>query len=158
MSSAVFEWVLILALGALTLSGCATPISGSPSLPPESPPPPSQGAEEALDTPAQPSPRALASLRLTDQGRMLLEGGRTDDAISLLERAMSLHPTNGDNYYYLAEAWLMKGKTAQAEEFNRLAGIYLEKDAQWMGKVIEQRKRIKMRNERALGENERPKK
>jgi len=78
---------------------------------------------------------------------MLLERGRTDDAISLLERAMGLHPTNGENYYYLAEAWLLKGKTAQAQEFNRLAGIYLEKDAQWTVKVIEQTKRIKMPNE-----------
>lgn len=78
---------------------------------------------------------------------MLLERGRTDDAISLLERAMGLHPTNGENYYYLAEAWLLKGRTAQAEEFNRLAGIYLEKDARWMGRVIQQRKRIEMRNE-----------
>ena len=78
---------------------------------------------------------------------MLLERGRTDDAISLLERAMSLYPTNGENYYYLAEAWLMKAKTAQAEEFNRLACIYLEKDARWIDKVVEQTKRIKMRNE-----------
>ncbi|HID31596.1 MAG TPA: tetratricopeptide repeat protein [Desulfobacterales bacterium] len=147
MASGVFKWVLMLALGALTLSGCATPISEPPSIPPESPLPASKGAEEIRDMPAEPSPRALASLRLTDQGRMLLERGRTDDAISLLERAMGLHPTNGENYYYLAEAWLLKGRTAQAEEFNRLAGIYLEKNARWMGKVIEQKRRIKMRNE-----------
>ena len=152
MSSEVFKWVLILALGALALSGCARPISVPPSLPPDSPPPPLQGAEEGLRTPAQPGPRALASLRLTDQGRMLLERGQTDNAISLLERAMSLHPTNGENYYYLAEAWLLKEKTAQAEEFNRLAGIYLEKDARWRGKVIKQRKRIQMLKERASGE------
>ena len=147
MASEVFKWVLMLALGALTLSGCAKPISEPLSLPPESPPSASEGAEEARDMPSQDSPRALASLRLTDQGRMLLERGRTDDAISLLERAMGLHPTNGENYYYLAEAWLLKGRTAQAAEFNRLAGIYLEKDDRWMGKVIEQRKRIRMRNE-----------
>jgi len=147
MASDVFKCVLILALGTLTLSGCATPISKAPPFPPESPPPASKGAEEIHDMPAEPSPRALASLRLTDQGRMLLERGRTDDAISLLERAMGLHPTNGENYYYLAEAWLLKGRTAQAEQFNRLAGIYLEKDVRWMGKIIEQRKRIKMRNE-----------
>ena len=147
MASEVLKWVLMLALGVLTLSACATPISEAPSFPPESPPPASKGAEEIRDMPAEPSPRALASLRLTDQGRMLLERGGTDDAISVLERAMGLCPTNGENYYYLAEAWLLKGRTAQAEEFNRLAGIYLEKDARWMGKVIEQKERIRMRNE-----------
>jgi tetratricopeptide (TPR) repeat protein len=87
-------------------------------------------------------------LRLTDQGRTLLERGKTDDAISLLERAVSLHPTNGENYYYLAEAWLMKGNPAQAAEFNRLAGTYLKEDPLWMEKVLTQRKRIEALGQR----------
>jgi predicted Zn-dependent protease len=142
MSFRVFESVLILALSVLALLSCAAPILGPPSLPPESRPPPPQGAEEVSRTPAQPSPRVLASLRLTDQGRTLLERGKTDDAISLLERAVSLHPTNGENYYYLAEAFLVKGNREQAEEFNHLAGTYLKTAPHWMEKVLGQRKRI----------------
>jgi len=144
MSFKVFENLLILVLSGLALSGCAAPILAPPSLPPESRLPPPQGAEELSKTPAQPSPRVLASLQLTDRGRMLLERGKTDDAISLLERAVSLHPANGENYYYLAEAWLVKGNRAQAEEFNHLAGTYLKEDSHWMEKVLGQRKRIKV--------------
>jgi len=152
MSFRVFESILMLALSGLVLSSCAAPIFAPPSLPPESRPPPHQGAEEQSTTPAQPSPRVLASLRLTDQGRMLLEGGKTDDAISLLERAVSLHPTNGENYYYLAEAWLVKGNRAQAEEFNHLADTYLKKDPHWREKVLGQRKRIEVGSKRYQGE------
>jgi len=54
------------------------------------------------------SPRALAALQLTEQGRMFLENNQPDDAIGILERALNLNPDNGRNYYYLAEAWLMK--------------------------------------------------
>jgi two-component SAPR family response regulator len=80
---------------------------------------------------------------LTEQGRLLLESGSLDDAISMLERAISLNPTNGRNYFYLSEVWLLKGDTVQAEEFNRLAAIYLREDIEWMARVMEQRERIR---------------
>ena len=90
-----------------------------------------------------PSPRAVASLRFTDQGRLFLESGNPDDAIRMYEKALNLDPANGPNYYYLSEAWLMKGNIGQAAEFNRLAAIYLEGDAKWMDRVMQQRERIK---------------
>jgi predicted Zn-dependent protease len=89
------------------------------------------------------SPRALAALQLTDQGRMFLENNQPDDAIGILERALNLNPNNGRNYYYLAEAWLMKWNIGQATEFNRLAEIYLKDDSEWLHRVILQRERIK---------------
>ncbi len=89
------------------------------------------------------SPRAVASLRLTEQARMLLESGNLDDAITTLERAMNVNPSNGQNYYYLAEAWLKKGNPSQAREFNRLAAMYLKDEPQWMSRVKEQQGRIK---------------
>ena len=85
----------------------------------------------------------MASLQMTEQGRELLERKKTDDAIRVLERAVSLNPGNGQNYYYLAEAWLQKRNIGQAEEFNSLAGTYLEGNHTWMVKVEEQKKRIK---------------
>ncbi|MGD2028906.1 MAG: tetratricopeptide repeat protein [Desulfobacterales bacterium] len=90
----------------------------------------------------KPSPRAIASLQLTDQGRLFLESGKPDQAIRMYEQALNLDPANGQNYYYLAEAWLMKANIVQAAEFNRLAAIYLEGDPEWMGRVIEQRDKI----------------
>ncbi len=134
--------MLILSLGWLGFSvlSCAGTISVPPS-------PPRQGIpshrEETVKTPERPSPRALASLQLTEQGRMLLESGKLDDAIGVLERAIHLNPRNGQNYYYLSEAWLMKGNTDQAQEFNRLAGIYLEGDSEWIARVGKQKERIK---------------
>jgi predicted Zn-dependent protease len=91
------------------------------------------------------SPRAVASLRLTEQARVLLESGKVDEAITTLERAMNVNPTNGRNYYYLAEAWLKKGNSSQATEFNRLAAMYLKEDPSWMNRVKDQQERIRAR-------------
>ena len=95
-------------------------------------------AEEADEE----NPRAVASLQLTDQGRRLVEQRQPDRAIRVLEQAVSLHPANGQNYYYLSEAWLMKGFADQAKEFNQLAEIHLKDDRQWMIRVAEQADRI----------------
>ena len=92
--------------------------------------------------PDSPNPRQVASLRLTEQGKSLLESERPDDAMDMLERAVSLNPGNGENYYYLAEAWLMKHEPKQANEFNRLAGLYLRGKPDWMRKYLEQKERI----------------
>ena len=88
------------------------------------------------------NPRVAASLQLTDQGRRLLEDRQPDKAISILEQAVSLHPTNGRNYYYLSEAWLMKGSATPAREFNLLAEIHLKEDHEWMIRVANQADRI----------------
>ena len=92
--------------------------------------------------PAGPSPRALASLELTDQGRRHIEAGDADSAIRVLEQAISLHPGNGQNYYYLAEAWLIKGFTREARQFNRLAESHLTDDRHWEKQVTLQAERI----------------
>ncbi|MGD2185539.1 MAG: hypothetical protein PVI71_05400 [Desulfobacterales bacterium] len=96
--------------------------------------PPREAAEE--------NPRVVAALQLTDQGRRLVEDRKPDKAIRVLEQAVSLNPTNGQNYYYLSEAWLMKGSAAQAKEFNHLAEIHLKEDSQWMIRVAQQADRI----------------
>jgi len=76
---------------------------------------------------------------------MLLESGKADDAITTLERGLNLNPSNGRNYYYLAEAWLMKGNFSQAREFNRLAAMYLRNEPDWMNRVNAQQERIRTR-------------
>ena len=76
---------------------------------------------------------------------MLLESGKIDDAIVTLERAINLNPSNGQNYYYLAEAWLKKGNLSQAREFNRLAAMYLKGEQEWMSRVKDQQERIRSR-------------
>jgi tetratricopeptide (TPR) repeat protein len=92
--------------------------------------------------PVGPSPRALASLKLTDQGRRHIEAGQADSAIRVLEQAISLNPGNGQNYYYLSEAWLMKGFAAKARQFNHLAESNLSGDKEWEKLVTRQAERI----------------
>jgi len=58
---------------------------------------------------------------------------------------MNLNPSNGQNYYYMAEAWLKKGNPSQAREFNRLAAMYLKDDSNWIGRVKDQQERIRAR-------------
>lgn len=88
------------------------------------------------------APRASASMQLTQQGQELLERGFVDDAISVLERSVGLDPANGANYYYLSEAWLLKENLAQAEEFHRLAELYLKDDPAWDSRIMEQKARL----------------
>jgi tetratricopeptide (TPR) repeat protein len=73
---------------------------------------------------------------------MHLKNGQPDQAITVLERAINLNPGSGQNYYYLADAWLMKKNLAQAAECNNLAADYFEGDPSWMARVTEQKKRI----------------
>lgn len=126
--------IICLVLIAGWMIGCPKPpLKGDPS------------EADAITVPeeaAKENPRAVASLQLTDQGRRLIKDRRPDRAIRVLEQAVSLHPTNGQNYYYLSEAWLMKGFADQAKEFNQLAEIHLKDDSQWMIRVAEQADRI----------------
>ena len=129
-----FNQIILFVLLAVWLTACPKPVlQETPS-----------EAEEAVtvEETAKENPRVVASLQLTDQGRRLLEDRQPDKAIRVLEQAVSLHPTNGRNYYYLSEAWLLKGSAAQAKEFNHLAEIHLKEDSQWMIRVAGQADRI----------------
>ena len=86
--------------------------------------------------------RMQASQKLTLHGRDLLKKGRHDDAIQILERAMNLNPSNGKTCYYMAEAFLKKMNIRQAEEFNRLAQLYLASDNEWDERLELQKDKI----------------
>ncbi len=89
-----------------------------------------------------PSPGATASLNLRHQAVGLIADGRLEEAIRILERAVNLAPSDGVNYYYLAEAWRRKGNTARALEFNRLAQLYLGDSPDWQSNLENQRRAI----------------
>ena len=124
-------------LGAFLLSGvgcAAVTSSGPPSYPPVKLPP--------AEKPSADTPVALAALELTEEARILLDEGRTGDAIRLLERAVNLHPDSGRSYYYLAEAWIIRGDLRQAAEFNGLAEAYSDGGREWQVKIRGQKERI----------------
>ena len=129
-----FTQIFLFVLSALWLTACPKPPLRE--VPVEAPEP------ATVEETAKEDPRVAASLQLTDQGRRLLEDRQPDKAIRVLEQAVSLHPTNGQNYYYLSEAWLMKGSASQAKEFNQLAEIKLKEDSAWMNRVANQADRI----------------
>ncbi len=126
--------IIITFLLGLTIAGCVKEQISQPH------PPATQEAEP--EKPEETDPRTLASLQLTDQGRRLVEAGKTDQAIRVLEQAISLNPDNGQNYYYLAEAWLLKGVMSEAKKFNQLAEIHLKDNSQWIQRVIQQANQI----------------
>jgi hypothetical protein len=126
--------ILLFALLIASLAGCSKPpLKGDG---PEVEEPPTTEKTEAEN------PRAVASLQLTDQGRRLVKNKQPDRAIRVLEQAVSLNPANGQNYYYLSEAWILKGFADQAREFNHLAEIHLKDDRDWLIRVAQQADRI----------------
>lgn len=129
-----FIQIILFVLVAAWLAGCPKPPLQEVHV---------EGQEPAsVEETTKENPRVVASLQLTDQGRRLLEERKPDKAIRALEQAVSLHPTNGQNYYYLSEAWLTKGSASQAKEFNNLAEIHLKEDNEWMIRVANQADRI----------------
>jgi tetratricopeptide (TPR) repeat protein len=129
--------------------GCAPRVVLRPRPAPEIPAPSAETGDPLEipregQTPGAKKPQELASIELIDQARGLIDADRPDDAIRILERAVNLHPQNGETYYYLAEAWLKKGNVPQAKEFHLLAGIYLGMDHKWSSKL--KRQEIKIKN------------
>ena len=110
-----------------------------PPMPKPLPPRKEQPAEPSEN---KQSPMALAALNFSEQGQAYLKDKKPDEAIRVLERAVNLNPKNGENYYYLAEAWLMKENAVQAKEFNHLAEIYVKTDPEWRSRVQSQKERI----------------
>jgi len=145
---------LVLAL-LLGCAGCATaplppsrpPVPAPAPIPTPSPAPaPAPEAPVASLYPTEsirtPPPRAQASLRLTEQARQLIAARKADEAIRTLEKALNIDPQNSRSYYYLAEAWLLKGDSNRAAQFNRLAQSHLGNDRAWRSKVNNQKQRI----------------
>ena len=136
--SGIFRGFFVAVL-CFALTHCA---SGLPVQPTQEPAP---QREEKAKSQQDKNPRSVASLQLTEQARLLILDHKPDEALRILERAVALHPTNGQNYYYMAEAWLMKGNVSQAKEFNSLAALYLRDEPEWKTLVRSQQERIRNR-------------
>ncbi len=155
MSLSNFKWFLIILLAAIELVtiGCIM-TSPRPAPPPSSPTPlPLPGSPSKPETAVipeapkepeeRPGPRAMASLQMTEQGRELLERKKVDDAIRVLERAVSLNPGYGQNLLIPCRGVSPKRNTSvRPKNLTLWQGHYLEGN-NWMLKVEEQKKRIK---------------
>jgi tetratricopeptide (TPR) repeat protein len=138
--------ILFLCIIIFVASGCTKkppleqPAPGEKYAGQKAPAKPVQPAEPTQ--PAGPGPRAQASAELTEEGSRLLKQKQPDKAIRVLEQAITLDPNNGRNYYYMAEAWLLKEVAPEAKEFNQLAELHLKGDDEWLIRVAQQADRI----------------
>lgn len=132
--------IILVVAGCIKKPPLEQPTPGEKPLHQEKPAESDQPTESAQ--PAGPSPRAKASAELTEQGSRLLKENQPDKAIRVLEQAITLDPENGRNYYYMAEAWLLKEVASEAKEFNLLAELHLKGHDEWMIRVAQQADRI----------------
>lgn len=118
------------------IAGCALqPAVHEPKAPREDSVQPPPAGESPL-------PQQAAADELTTRGRRHLDNGQPDAAIRDLERALSLNPSAGEIYYYLAEAWLLKIDARRAGEFNRMAENLFKENPDWLRRIARQADRI----------------
>jgi len=89
------------------------------------------GEFKKADTPAR-----AAALRVTEQARVELAAGKTDDALRDLGRAVSIDPGNPFEYFYLGRVYIARGNYAQALTFLQRAELGFGARPDWLGETI----------------------
>src|SRR6266496_2000054 len=120
-----------------------TPEAVSPALPDDS-------SLLAKITPGVTAQRA-ASLRLTDEGRKLLDAGDAAKALTRLERTIAIDSTNPYGYFYLAKAQNRLGSYKESLNFLDVAESRLSGEPFWLAEVHA----LRGDNYRALGQPQR---
>lgn len=96
---------------------------------------------------SQTPPRRAASLRLTEEGRRLLESGEYEKALERFEKTIALDSTNPYSYYYLAQAHHYLAQYRESFNFLDVAESHLSKEPYWLAKLSA----LKGKNFQALG-------
>ena len=124
----------------------------------------SRGSSEATPAPTAPpladdssllakitpgiSPHRAASLRVTDEGRKMLDAGEPAKAMSRLERTIVIDSTNGYGYFYLAKAQYRLGRYQESLNLLEVAQSRLNGEPFWLAEVHA----LRGENYRALGQ------
>ena len=93
------------------------------------------------------SPQRAASLRLTEEGRKLLEANDATKALSRLEKTIVIDSTNPYGYYYLAKTQNRLGRYKESLSFLEVAESRFSSDPFWLAEVYA----LRGENFRALG-------
>ncbi len=113
----------------------------------ETPPPlPDDSSLIAKITPRTPPQRA-ASLRLTEEGKKLLESGEYAKALARLEKTIAIDSTNPYGYYYLAQTHYRMGRYQESLNFLDVAESLFASEPYWLAEVLA----LKGEGFRALG-------
>ncbi|HEY3303388.1 MAG TPA: tetratricopeptide repeat protein [Candidatus Binatia bacterium] len=107
----------------------------APSPPPAPPPLPEETSLLAKITPTTPPQRA-ASIRLTEEGRKLLESGDHARALSRLEKTIAIDSTNAYGYYFLAKAHASLGRQNESLRFLDVAESLFSGEPYWLAEVF----------------------
>lgn len=124
--------------------GSATGSSGAAEEIPSKPP--VQFSLIAKITPKT-APRRAASLRLTEEGRLLLDSGEYEKALQRFEKTIAVDSTNPYSYYYLALAHHHLTHYQQSTNFLDVAESLLSEEPYWLARVFA----LKGKNLEALG-------
>lgn len=127
-------------------------ITETPAVPeaPSSGPLPDDSSLLAKITPGT-SPQRAAALRLTDEGKKLLEAGDASRALARLERSIAIDSSSGYAYYYLAKAHHKLGRQKESLNFLDVAEVRLAGEPFWLSEVHA----LRGENFRALGMKDR---
>jgi tetratricopeptide (TPR) repeat protein len=120
-----------------------TPGSATESL---APPLPDNSSLLAKITPGI-SPQRAASLRLTEEGRKLLDAGDAPKALTRLEKTIVIDSTNPYGYFYLAKAQHRLGRYKESLNFLDVAESRMGGDPFWLAEIHA----LRGENFRALG-------
>ena len=126
------------------------PITTPETLSPVRPPVADDSSLLAKIIPGTPPQRA-ASLRLSEEGRKLLEGGEYAKALSRLERAIAIDSTNAYGHFLLAKTQFGLRRYQDSLNFLDVAESRLGAEPFWLSEVYA----LKGENFRALGMTER---
>ncbi len=118
--------------------------------PVEAPPLADDSSLLAKITPGTPPQRA-ASLRLTEEGRKLLEAGDPARALTRLEKTIVIDSTNAYGYFYLALAQYRLGRFKESLNFLDVAESRLGAEPFWLAEIHA----LRGENFRALGQLQR---
>jgi len=132
-----------------TKESASLPSAGEiPAAPEATPPPlPDDSSLLAKITPAVTAQRA-ASLRLTEEGKKLLDSGDAARALARLEKTIVIDSTNAYGYFYLAKAQYRLGRYRESLNFLDIAESRLRNEPFWLAEVHA----LRGENYRALGQ------
>lgn len=122
------------------------PPVGTPEAPTSTAPLPDDSSLLAKITPGT-SPQRAASLRLTEEGKRLLEAGDAPKALSRLEKTIVIDSTNPYGYFFLAKTHYSLGRYKESLSFLDVAESRLTEEPFWLAEVYA----LRGENFRALG-------
>jgi hypothetical protein len=128
----------------------AAPPAGIPAQPGPPPPLPDDSSLLAKITPGT-APQRAASLRLTEEGRKLIDAGAPGKGLPRLEQSIAIDATNAYGYFYLAKAHNKLGRYKESLNFLDVAESRLAAEPYWLAEVHA----LRGENFRALGLPER---